>query len=260
MLSCVVWSQSLARRSRVVKSPGHLILLLLSCVNCHISRLVDASQIRVSSSRSVKPLSPFGGLCIVQSSMMCCTDWFGAPHSHSEVDFRPHLFMASPNLLHPFGYGCRLSTVCAAGPVRPGTWSGVLMNECSLECSAARHSSFHLVLSQVRLETSSGVERKRRWACSANGRLDFRRAGEGLSEMTRWRMWSSSFASFRVSARTAASRRMVGAWGDSSEDGKLVDWDGTQTSSHCPHGAVENCVQLLRVGTSTPDRSTVLSR
>ena len=74
------------------------LLLLLSCVNCHISRLVDASQIRVSSSRSVKPLSPFGGLCIMQSSMMCCTDWFGAPHSHSEVDFRPHLFMASPNL------------------------------------------------------------------------------------------------------------------------------------------------------------------
>ena len=74
---------------------------LLSCVNCHISRLVDASQIRVSSSRSVKPLSPFGGLCIVQSSMMCCTDWFGAPHSHSEVDFRPHLFMASPNLPTP---------------------------------------------------------------------------------------------------------------------------------------------------------------
>ena len=53
--------------------------------------LVDASQVRVSSSRSVKPLSPFGALCIVQSSMMCCTDWFGAPHSHSEVDFRPHL-------------------------------------------------------------------------------------------------------------------------------------------------------------------------
>ena len=75
--------------------------VLLSCVNCHISRLVDASQIRVSSSRSVKPLSPFGGLCIVQSSMMCCTDWFGAPHSHSEVDFRPHLFMASPNLPTP---------------------------------------------------------------------------------------------------------------------------------------------------------------
>ena len=72
------------------------LLLLLSCVNCHICRLVDASQVRVSSSRSVKPLSPFGGLCIVQSSMMCCTDWFGAPHSHSEVDFRPHLFMASP--------------------------------------------------------------------------------------------------------------------------------------------------------------------
>ena len=46
------------------------ILLLLSCVNCHISRLVDASQVRVSSSRSVKPLSPFGGLCIVQSSMI----------------------------------------------------------------------------------------------------------------------------------------------------------------------------------------------
>ena len=68
-----------------------LLLLLLSCVNCHISRLVDASQIRVSSSRPVKPLSPFGGLCLVQSSMMCCTDWFGAPHSHSEVDFRPHL-------------------------------------------------------------------------------------------------------------------------------------------------------------------------
>ena len=76
-------------------------LLLLSCVNCHISRLVDASQIRVSSSRSVKPLSPFGGLCIVQSSVMCCTDWFGAPHSHSEVNFRPHLFMASPNLPTP---------------------------------------------------------------------------------------------------------------------------------------------------------------
>ena len=76
-------------------------LLLLSCVNCRISRLVDASQIRVSSSRSVKPLSPFGGLCIVQSSMMCCTDWFGAPHSHSEVDFRPHLFRASPNLPTP---------------------------------------------------------------------------------------------------------------------------------------------------------------
>ena len=74
------------------------LLLLLSCVNCHISRLVDASQIRVSSSRSVKPLSPFGGLCIMQSSMTCCTDWFGAPHSHSEVDFRPHLFMTSPNL------------------------------------------------------------------------------------------------------------------------------------------------------------------
>ena len=54
----------------------------------------------MSSSRSVKPLSPFGGLCIVQSSMICCTDWFGAPHSHSEVDFRPHLFMASPNLLY----------------------------------------------------------------------------------------------------------------------------------------------------------------
>ena len=71
------------------------LLLLLSCVNCHISRLVDASQVRVSSSRSVKPLSPFGGLCIVQSSMMCCTDWFGAPHSHSEVDFRPHLVMTS---------------------------------------------------------------------------------------------------------------------------------------------------------------------
>ena len=86
----------------------------------------------------------------------------------------------------------------------------MLMNECSLECSAARHSSFHLVLSQDRLETSSGVERRRRWACSANGRLDFRRAGEGLSEMTRWRMWSSYFAAFRVSARTAVSRRMVG--------------------------------------------------
>ena len=84
------------------------------------------------------------------------------------------------------------------------------MNECGLECSAARHSSFHLVLSQDRLETSSGVERRRRWACSANGRLDFRRAGEGLSEMTRWRMWSLSFAAFRVSARTAALRRMVG--------------------------------------------------
>ena len=26
MLSCVVWSQSLARRSRVVKSPGHLVM------------------------------------------------------------------------------------------------------------------------------------------------------------------------------------------------------------------------------------------
>ena len=44
---------------------------------------------------------------------------------------------------------------------------------------------------------------------------------------------------------------------DSSEDGKLADWGGTQTSSHCPHGAVENYVQLFRVGTSTPDRSTV---
>ena len=75
--------------------------VLLSCVNCHISRLVDASQIRVSSSRSVKPLSPFGGLFIVQSSMMCCTDWFGAPHSHSEVEFRPHIFMTSPNLPTP---------------------------------------------------------------------------------------------------------------------------------------------------------------
>ena len=91
--------------------PRIKLSLLLSCVNCHISRLVDASQIRVSSSRSVKPLSPFGGLCIVQSSMICCTDWFGAPHSHSEVDFRPHR-----TFLHPFGYGCRLSTVCAAGP------------------------------------------------------------------------------------------------------------------------------------------------
>ena len=26
MLSCVVWSQSLARRSKVVKSPGHLVV------------------------------------------------------------------------------------------------------------------------------------------------------------------------------------------------------------------------------------------
>ena len=31
-----------------------IYILLLSCVNCHISRLVDASQVRVSSSRSVK--------------------------------------------------------------------------------------------------------------------------------------------------------------------------------------------------------------
>ena len=85
----------------LVSSVLAAFFFLLSCVNCHISRLVDASQIRVSSSRSVKPLSPFGGLCIVQSSMMCCTDWFGAPHSHSEVDFRPHLFMASPNLPTP---------------------------------------------------------------------------------------------------------------------------------------------------------------
>ena len=88
------------------------LLLLLSCVNCHISRLVDASQVRVSSSRLVKPLSPFGGLCIVQSSMMWCTDWFGAPHSHSDVDFRPHLFMASPNLPTPWNSG---SSGCNCG-------------------------------------------------------------------------------------------------------------------------------------------------
>ena len=109
------WRSVVQKNASSSSAVNHcLLLLLLSCVNCHISRLVDASQVRVSSSRSVKPLSPFGGLCIVQSSMMCCTDWFGAPHSHSEVDFRPHLFMASPNL--PTPVRIRLSTVCAAGP------------------------------------------------------------------------------------------------------------------------------------------------
>ena len=77
------------------------------------------------------------------------------------------------------------------------------MNECSLECSASRHSSFHLVLSQDRLETSSGVERRRRWACSANGRLDFRRAVNSYIMVKRdcFLLVSSDFH-FRSSSRS----------------------------------------------------------
>ena len=81
---------------------------------------------------------------------------------------------------------------------------------CSLVWSAGSHSSSQRVLSQLCLETSSGIWWRRWWACSENGRLDFRRARGGFSVAILWRRWSSLVFALRDSTSAAASRRRAG--------------------------------------------------
>ena len=53
---------------------------------------------------------------------------------------------------------------------------------------------------------SANVDRRRGWACSVNGRPDFRQAQCRGSAVVLWRRWSFLIASLQDSVNTAASR------------------------------------------------------
>ena len=105
----------------------------------------------------------------------------------------------------------RLSIVhCLRGRSLPNSSPGSSTNLCSLVWSAACHSSDHLRVSHIPLETSAGVDRRIWWACSEKGRRDFRRAHCGVFMATWWRRWCPLSVALLDNAKTTASRRKVG--------------------------------------------------
>jgi len=223
-----------------------------------ISGQVLSSHPVVSSSRTVRPCSPWRGRWIGHWRATWSTVCSSAPHSQAAEEVIPHLYKQGRK--RPTPVRRRLSrTQALLARATPGGWVPMLGMKMRSLVGLSAHFAFHwwsaqwaprkLLLSDKRMSCC---------AASTNRCLGLRRRASALDGRvsTEWSGCPSSMA--RRARDSVALLRWSSAGWMPVRTGRLSGWCRTQTSSHSLQGVVDGEVDKAGMSTAAPDRSTVL--
>ena len=216
-----------------------------------------SSHLVASSSRTVRPCSPWGGRWIGHWRTTWSTVCSSAPHSQAAEEAIPHLYRQERK--RPTPAWRRLNrTQAILERVIPGGWVPVSGMKMRSLVGLSAHCAFHWWSTHWAERMLLSDELMRCCAASTNGCLDLRRrafARDGRVS-AEWSRCPGSMAQ-RSRDSLAPLRRSSAGW-MSARIGRLSAGVGRSASSHNSQGVIDGVVDEAVMSPAAPGRRAVL--